>query len=68
MTSANDSQPYLSKGTKHAEAASLMIEPLAEYDPDGMLIAALAVRIPSVANGGILEDRTSVTPPGAALL
>ena len=53
--------PYLSRGTKDAEAASLVIEPLAEYDPDGMLIPALAARIPSVANGGIPQDRTSVT-------
>lgn len=53
--------PYLSRGTKDAEAATLVIEPLAEYDPDGMLIPALAARIPSVANGGIPQDRTSVT-------
>lgn len=53
--------PYLSRGTKDAVAASLAIEPLAEYDPDGVLVPALAVRIPSVDNGGIPEDRTSVT-------
>lgn len=53
--------PYLSRGTKDAEAASLVIEPLAEHDPDGVLVPALAARIPTIANGGIPEDRTSVT-------
>lgn len=53
--------PYLSRGTKDAEAASLVVEPLAEHDPDGVLVPALAARIPSIANGGIPEDRTSVT-------
>ena len=53
--------PYLSRGTKDAEAASLVVEPLAEYGPDGVLVPALAARIPSIANGGIPGDRTSVT-------
>lgn len=53
--------PYLSRGTKDTVAASLVIEPLAEYDPDGALVPVLAARIPSVANGGIPEDRASVT-------
>ena len=53
--------PYLSRGSKDAEAASLVIEPLAEYNPDGVLVAVLATRIPTIANGGIPEDRTSIT-------
>ena len=53
--------PYLSRGTKDAEAASLVIEPLAEYNPDGVLIPVLAERIPTVANGGISEDRSRIT-------
>ena len=53
--------PYLSRGTKDAEAASLVIEPLAEYNPDGVLVPVLAKRIPTVANGGISEDRTRIT-------
>ena len=53
--------PYLSRGTKDAEAASLVIEPLAEYNPDGVLVAVLAARIPTIANGGIPEDRTRIT-------
>ena len=53
--------PYLSIGTKDAVAGSLVVEPLAEYDPDGVLVPALAARIPSIANGGIPDDLTSVT-------
>ena len=53
--------PYLSRGTKDAEAASLVLEPLAEYNPDGVLVAVLATRIPTIANGGIPEDRTRIT-------
>ncbi|MCY4593401.1 MAG: ABC transporter substrate-binding protein, partial [Bryobacterales bacterium] len=53
--------PYLSRGTKEAEAASLVLEPLAEYNPDGVLVAALATRIPTLANDGVSEDRTRIT-------
>ena len=53
--------PYLSSGSKDAEAASLVIEPLAEYNPDGVLVAVLATRIPTIANGGVPKDRTSIT-------
>ena len=38
-----------------------MVEPLAEYNPDGVLIAVLATRIPTIANGGVSEDRTRIT-------
>ena len=53
--------PYLSRGTKEAEAASLVIEPLAEYNPDGVLVPVLATHVPTLANGGISEDRTRIT-------
>ena len=53
--------PYLSRGTKDSEAASLVIEPLAEYDPSGELVPVLAARIPTMENGGISEDRTRIT-------
>ena len=53
--------PYLSRGTKEAEAASLVLEPLAEFNPDGDLVAALATHIPTLANGGVSDDRTSIT-------
>jgi len=53
--------PFLSGGTKDMEAASLVIEPLARYDEKGNLVAWLASEIPTVANGGISEDLTSIT-------
>ncbi len=53
--------PYLSSGTKDAEAASLVIEPLAEYNQNGEIVAVLATRVPTLENGGISADRTRVT-------
>ena len=53
--------PYLSSGLKDTEAASLVIEPLAEYNPNGALVPVLATRIPTLANQGISADRTRIT-------
>ncbi len=53
--------PYLSGGTKDLEAASLVIEPLARYDENGTMVAYLAAEIPTVENGGVSEDLTSIT-------
>ena len=53
--------PYLSGGTKELEASSLVIEPLARYNQDGEMLPWLAEEIPTVANGGISEDLTSIT-------
>ncbi len=53
--------PYLSSGTKDIESSSLVIEPLARYDPKGQLVPYLAEDIPTVANGGISEDLKSIT-------
>ncbi len=53
--------PYLSGGTKDLEAASLVVEPLARYDENGTMVAYLAAEIPTVENGGVSEDLTSVT-------
>lgn len=53
--------PYLSGGTKDMEAASLVIEPLARYDQDGNMVAWLAESVPTVENGGVSEDLTSIT-------
>jgi peptide/nickel transport system substrate-binding protein len=52
---------YLSTGTKDLLASSLVLEPLAEYDPDGLVVPALAAEIPSLENGGISEDQTQIT-------
>ena len=53
--------PYLSRGTKDVEAASLVIEPLAEYTPDGEIVPVLATQLPTSENGGFSADRTSIT-------
>ena len=53
--------PYLSRGTKDAEAASLVIEPLAEYTPNGEIVPVLATRVPTSENGGVSADRTRIT-------
>lgn len=53
--------PYLSGGTKDIEAASLVIEPLGRYDPTGALVPYLAEEIPTVENGGVAADLTSIT-------
>ena len=53
--------PYLSGGTKDIEAASMVIEPLGRYDQDGNMVPYLAEAIPTVENGGVSEDLTSIT-------
>ncbi len=53
--------PFLSGGTKDIEAASLVIEPLARYNETGELTAWLVDEIPTVSNGGVSEDLTSIT-------
>lgn len=53
--------PFLSGGTKDIEAASLVIEPLARYNPVGELTPWLVDEVPTVANGGVSEDLTSIT-------
>ncbi|MDP5084012.1 MAG: peptide ABC transporter substrate-binding protein [Yoonia sp.] len=53
--------PYLSGGTKEIEAASLVIEPLARYDAGGTLVPFLATEVPTIANGGVSEDLTTIT-------
>ncbi len=53
--------PYLSGGTKDLEAASLVIEPLARYDETGAMVPWLAEEVPTVENGGVAEDLTSIT-------
>jgi peptide/nickel transport system substrate-binding protein len=53
--------PYLSGGTKEVEAASLVLEPLARYNEKGERVPYLATEIPTVENGGVSEDLTSIT-------
>ena len=53
--------PYLSGGTKDLEAASMILEPLARHDEAGNLVPWLAASVPTVANGGVSEDLTTIT-------
>ena len=53
--------PYLSGGFKDRDAGTITLEPLAKYDPDGALVPALAAEIPTLQNGGISSDLTSIT-------
>ena len=53
--------PYLSAGTKDADAGAITLEPLAKYDPVGNLVPALAAQIPTIENGGFSQDPMSIT-------
>lgn len=53
--------PYLSVATKDADAAALVLEPLASINPEGEPVPRLATELPSRANGGFSEDGTQVT-------
>ena len=53
--------PFLSGGTKDVESASMIIEPLARYNPKGELVPWLVESIPTVENGGVSSDLKSIT-------
>ena len=53
--------PNLSGGTKELEASSVVLEPLARYDEKGNMLPWLAEEIPTVGNGGVAKDLTSIT-------
>ena len=53
--------PYLSGGFKDRDAGAVTLEPLAKYDPDGVLVPALAAKIPTLDNGGVSADLTTIT-------
>lgn len=52
---------HLSGGTKDADAAAITLEPLANITPEGDLFPKLAEEIPTLDNGGISEDLTTIT-------
>jgi peptide/nickel transport system substrate-binding protein len=58
---ASTMNPYLSGGTKDIESGSLVLEPLARYDEAGNMVPWLAQEIPTLENGGVSEDLTSIT-------
>ena len=53
--------PYLSGGTKDIYASSMVLEPLAGLDPNGVMVPKLVAEIPTLENGGISADMTSIT-------
>jgi len=49
-------------GTKDNDASRLVLEPMASWDKNGQALPnGLAAEIPTVANGGVAKDFTSVT-------
>ena len=52
---------HVSTGTKDQLAASMVSEPLLSYAPDGTLIPTLAAEVPTIENGGLAEDLSTVT-------
>ena len=58
---ASTLNPYLSGVAKEVEAASLVLEPLARFDDAGEIVPWLAESVPTVENGGIAQDLTSIT-------
>jgi peptide/nickel transport system substrate-binding protein len=53
--------PHLSSGTKDYDASRLVVEPLAQYNPDGDILPVLVDEVPTLENGGISEDLTTIT-------
>jgi len=53
--------PHLSPGTKDLIASRVTYEPLATFDKDGVMVPILAAEIPSLENGQVAPDGTSVT-------
>ncbi len=53
--------PHVSSGTKDFDAATVILEPFAHYNQNDELVAYLAEEIPTIENGGVAKDGTSVT-------
>ena len=53
--------PHISSGTKDFIAADIVNEPLMRFLPDGSIWANLLTEIPTIENGQLAEDLTSVT-------
>lgn len=52
---------HLSGGTKDADAAAITLESLASISPEGEIVAKLAEEVPTIENGGVSEDLTTIT-------
>jgi peptide/nickel transport system substrate-binding protein len=53
--------PHQSRGAKDYDAASVTLEPLAHWSPDGMPVPALAAEIPTLENGDVSKDLKTIT-------
>ncbi|MCB0010928.1 MAG: peptide ABC transporter substrate-binding protein [Anaerolineales bacterium] len=53
--------PFLSGGTKEYLSSSMVLEPLADYNPQGQLYPVLVDEVPTLENGGFAEDLMSIT-------
>lgn len=53
--------PHLSSGTKDLSASRITYEPLASFNKDAEIIPFLAAQVPSLENGQVAADGTSVT-------
>jgi peptide/nickel transport system substrate-binding protein len=53
--------PYLSGGTKEGYSSSIVLEPLAGFDEKGNIIPKLVESIPTIENGGVSADMTTIT-------
>ena len=53
--------PYLSGGTKDQDAGAITLEPLMNIDPEGNIVPKLVTEVPTVENGGVSEDLTTIT-------
>ena len=58
---ATVASPHSATGTKDFLAGSIVVEPLMHYLPDGTIIPNLVQEVPSIENGLLAEDLTSVT-------
>ena len=52
--------PHLAIAPKDYESSQLFYEPLADIDTEGNVVPVLAAETPSIANGGVARDGTSV--------
>lgn len=53
--------PYMSAGSKDMLAASFVLEPLIRFNGAGNMVPFLVKEIPTLENGGISEDLTTIT-------
>jgi peptide/nickel transport system substrate-binding protein len=53
--------PHFAVGTKDQDGSRIFYEPLASWDPEGVMFPVLAAEIPDLENGGLTKDGKSVT-------